>query len=216
MHKPRTILFILKREAFAAATESIEAGGLSQRQGAGGEGTSMKTSEDLARFIEENGLDAQIIEKSATESTLDACEAVRSLGRDVTPEQFIKALIVKRSGEPTEYLVVMVRGVDRVDMKAVSRAAGAKVSTASPEEAAEVCSYRRGGTPPVGLDGIGRVFIERRLVEPPRTLYGGGGDPEHVIEIGSEAMLEHWRSRDGIEVAVGDFAQAPSASTAAR
>jgi prolyl-tRNA editing enzyme YbaK/EbsC (Cys-tRNA(Pro) deacylase) len=152
-----------------------------------------KSSADLRKYIEQNGIAARLLEKAPTESTADACAALKAGGIHAGLGQFIKAIVMIGAGsrEPRTSAMVMVRGTDRLDLDKVRKVLQEKMTIPSPTEAAAICAYPRGGTPPVGAEGIGTIIIDRKLIAPPRLLYGGGGDQRHVIEISSAELLQH-------------------------
>ena len=131
-----------------------------------------KSSVDLNQYIHREGVSARLLEKAPTESTADACAALNSAGIHAELTQFIKAIILIGAGsrEPRTSVLVMVRGTDRLDLNRVRQAVGEKMKIPSPAEAASICAYPRGGTPPVGAEGIGTILIDRQLVEPPRQI----------------------------------------------
>jgi len=151
----------------------------------------MKNYINLQSFIDEYNIEANIIEKPSTQATLDACEALKGMGYEVTGEQFIKAIVMiaEKENKVKEPIIVMVRGIDKIDTQAVKALISAKkLRIPDPTEAQTICSYPRGGTPPVGFTNINTVVIEKNLVSPPKLLFGGGGDTEHLIVIQSDEL----------------------------
>lgn len=155
--------------------------------------TAAKSSVDLKKYIEQHGVAARLLEKAPTESTAEACAALKASGIHAELGQFIKAIIMigVRSGEPRTSAMVMVRGTDRLDLNRVKKVLQEQMKIPGPAEAAAICAYPRGGTPPIAAEGVSTIIIDRQLVEPSRLLYGGGGDPQHVIEISSVELLQH-------------------------
>ena len=156
----------------------------------------MKTCDDLQTYITSHGIQARLINKPATHSTADACAALCRQGVRVDLGQFIKALVLVGFGGDRTVLA-MVAGPDQVDLKAVERIVGHPVRLPTPDQAQAICSYPRGGTPPFGLSGIRRYVMDSSLLEPPRLLYGGGGDPQHVVELHSHELLRHLENANG-------------------
>ena len=158
--------------------------------------TSAKSSIDLAKYIELNGVAARLLEKAPTESTADACAALKAGGIHAGLGQFIKAIVMIGAGsrEPRRSAMAMVRGTDRLDLKKIKKVTWEEMRIPSPAEAAAICAYPRGGTPPVGVEGINTIIIDLKLTKPPRLLYGGGGDQQHVIEMSSVELLRHLQS----------------------
>lgn len=163
-----------------------------------------KDSTNLQMYIDAYALRARLIEKAPTESTAEAYAALRARGFEVHLDQFIKALVVTAGNpqKPTRVALVMVPGSNRVDLGTVGHLVGQKMRVPPPQDAARLCSYPRGGTPPFGATRVDTVIVDTALVAPARLLYGGGGDQEHVVEVHSEDLVQHLLEAHGASAVV--------------
>jgi prolyl-tRNA editing enzyme YbaK/EbsC (Cys-tRNA(Pro) deacylase) len=177
--------------------------------------TTPKSSVDLRKYLCERGVAARLIEKTPTQSTTDACAALNAGGIQADLGQFIKAIILIGAGsrEPRTSAMAMVRGTDRLDLNRVREVVQEKMKIPSPAEAAAICAYPRGGTPPVGAEGISTIIVDRQLVEPPRLLYGGGGDQQHVTEIASVELLRHLQGVSATVIVTQIAVETPQSET---
>lgn len=168
----------------------------------------MKNNNDLQNFINQQKLDAKIISKPSTQATLDACNELKKLGYEVTGEQFIKAIVMvaQMENKEKESIIVMVRGIDKINLEVVKELMQAKkIRIPDPIEAQSICSYERGGTPPVGFSNISTVIIEKNLVMPSKLLFGGGGDTEHLIVIESEELKSFHENNPEVKFLIEDI-----------
>jgi prolyl-tRNA editing enzyme YbaK/EbsC (Cys-tRNA(Pro) deacylase) len=93
------------------------------------------------------------------DSTRTAPEAAAALGVEVG--QIGKSLVFMADGEP---VVVVVRGIDRVDPGAVATQLGVqRVVRADADQARAATGYPIGGVNPVGLPEGVRVLVDRAL-----------------------------------------------------
>lgn len=125
--------------------------------------------EKLYRYIGANGIDAEhlIFETSCH----TAAEAADSAG--ATLEDLVKNVcFVTETGA---FLVVIVKGEDRVDAKRVAQLTGCRKPKHAPADAVLVhTGYAVGGVPSFGYDAT--ILIDDRVLERPWILTGGGSD----------------------------------------
>lgn len=143
--------------------------------------------EKLQSFIDKHGVKAKLIEKSSTEETLKAHEALQKLDYQVQLGQMIKALVCvpleNGNYAKDKAVLAMVSANDRLNLKALAELLGfGRVMVADQKTAETLSGYPRGGTPPIGHDNKITVISDDKLFSQP-ILYGGGGDTNHVIEI---------------------------------
>lgn len=143
--------------------------------------------EKLQKFIDKHGVKAKLIEKSSTQETLKAHEALQELGYQIQPGQMIKALVCvpieNGSYAKNKAVLAMVSANDRLNLKALAELLGfGRIMVADQKTAETLSGYPRGGTPPIGHDNKMAVVSDDELFSQP-ILYGGGGDTNHVIEI---------------------------------
>jgi len=97
----------------------------------------------------------------------------------------------------SKLILAMVRGIDKVNTDVIQQKLNLKkLRIPTPEQALEVCSYQRGGTPPIGIENLYAVVADTKLMQPARTLIGGGGDPEHVLMIDSLELQKKIRDQE--------------------
>lgn len=141
-------------------------------------------SEDLQRFIDENGVAAQILPLSSNTATVS--EAADALG--VAAEQIIKSLVFRIDEEP---LLVINNGLARVDRKKLAGALGVgrkKVKFASPEKALAISGYAVGAMPPFGHRAPLRTLVDA-AVERQSVIFGGGGRDDAMMRLTPGELL---------------------------
>lgn len=132
-------------------------------------------TQDLARYVEREGIDAQILELDEPTPTVEAAAA--ALG--ITPAQIVKSVLFvvkQRSGE-LHPLLVITNGTDRVDYVALARYAGTSrraIRIASAEQVLEITGYPVGTVPPFGHKTLLPTVIDEGVLLQ-ETIYGGGG-----------------------------------------
>ncbi|MDY6778047.1 MAG: YbaK/EbsC family protein [Candidatus Nanohaloarchaea archaeon] len=141
----------------------------------------MMMVDQLERYIESSVIEGTIIELG--DSTKTAKQAASALG--TSEENIIKSLVFLADGEP---VLVIVPGPARVDEERLAEVLEAdKVEMASPDQVEELTGYSVGEVPPVSLDL--RKVIDESVVEK-RTVYGGGGSRNHVLEIDPRYIVD--------------------------
>jgi prolyl-tRNA editing enzyme YbaK/EbsC (Cys-tRNA(Pro) deacylase) len=99
----------------------------------------------------------------------------------------------------------MVRGIDRININTIQQKLNfKKLRIPTPEQALDLCSYQRGGTPPIGIEDLYAVVVDSKLLNPKRTLFGGGGDSEHLLMIDSFELQKKLKEQ-GIKVIITDI-----------
>ncbi len=141
----------------------------------------------LMAFIEANKVQCKLLQKSSTQETLKAHEALRLLGYAVEPDQMIKALVcipvVDGKYQTDKALLAMVSGVHRLSLEKLQKAVGyEKIVIADQKTAEKLSGYPRGGTPPIAHEAKLTVVMDEHLAKQ-QMLYGGGGTTEYVLEI---------------------------------
>ena len=131
--------------------------------------------DDLRRFLEERGVEAEIVEAGEAWSS---AEAARSMG--VSLGDVAKTVVFVGDGE---VVLVVLPGDARVDQKRLARLLGyRRLRLARPEEVEAATGYRPGAVPPVGHRGGVSVVVDRALLER-RWVYAGGGSERHLLRI---------------------------------
>ena len=131
---------------------------------------------DLEAYLERHGVWHRFIDKRETVHTADASEAT---GIDL---HRITKNLVSRTSEG-EYVLLVLAGDRRINLKAAARALGAKnVRLEAFERASGISGYPPGGTPSVGHSTPMRVVIDSEVAEM-ETFYCGGGRTDRLLEL---------------------------------
>ena len=131
---------------------------------------------DIDNWLLERGLWHRIIEKQGTVHTADASEATGIVLHRIT-----KNLVsITDTGE---YIVIIIPGDTRVNLKAAARALGVKNVKLVPFDQSEsISGYPPGGTPSLGFKKKMRVILDVEL-ESFETFFCGGGVRERLLEV---------------------------------
>jgi prolyl-tRNA editing enzyme YbaK/EbsC (Cys-tRNA(Pro) deacylase) len=133
---------------------------------------------DLERYIQGQGIRAEIVHLPVDTPTVERAAAAVA----TAPEQIAKSLLFMIRGEP---LLVIARGPQNVDRRAIGRHMGVgrkQVSLADAETVLSFTGYPVGALPPFGHRGPIRTLIDRDIVDLP-LLYAGGGSPRALMRI---------------------------------
>jgi len=138
---------------------------------------------DLADFILERDLAAEIVAPGAHMPTVDAAAAAMG----VAPEQIFKSILFQ-AGDGRCVLVVAC-GNERVDPTRVEAATGlTRLKLAKPGVVLAVTGYPAGGTPPIGHREVFPVVMDTRVAAQ-QWGYAGGGRPELLVKIRSADIV---------------------------
>ena len=136
------------------------------------------TSQDLARYIEEHGIQAELIRPSQATPSVRAAAA--ALG--CAPEQIIKSLVFLIDGRP--YLVI-ASGEARVSYRRLAShfsLSRKRVRMASPAEVLTLTGYPAGGVPPFGLRNPLPTLMDPGVLDQ-EIVFGGGGDEHTLVQV---------------------------------
>ena len=112
----------------------------------------------LKEYLKRNNIWHRFIEKSETVHTADAAEV-----SGVPLERLTKNLVSKTDED--EYVMIIVPGDRRVDLKTVAKLLEVKKVRLMPfEKAEEISGYPPGGTPSIGHKIKMKTVMERSLV----------------------------------------------------
>jgi Cys-tRNA(Pro)/Cys-tRNA(Cys) deacylase len=138
---------------------------------------------DLADFILEQDLQAEIVAPGAHMPTVDAAAAAMK----VTPEQIFKSILFQAKDE--QCVMVVACGNGRVDLQRVQRITGFQgLKLAKPDVVFAKTGYPAGGTPPVGHREKFPVIVDSRVATQ-EWGYAGGGQPEFLVKIKSADII---------------------------
>lgn len=131
---------------------------------------------DLKQFLDNNNIWHQFVIKSETIHTADAAQVTGIELHKVT-----KNLVsVTDTGE---YVLLIVPGDSKVNLKEAARMLGAKKVRLVPfSDAEKISGYPPGGTPSIGHKTHMRTLIEKKLLNF-ETVYCGGGSRDKLLEI---------------------------------
>ncbi len=139
--------------------------------------------ERLQDYLQRHGVDAQILRPG--KSTATVAEAAAALG--VPPAQIVKSLLFQ--GKDGRVVLVVTRGVSRVDRRKLSQATGLRQpQLAPPEVVIDLTGYPPGATPPVGHLTPLMVVVDYRVLQVP-VVYGGGGESDVMLRISPEEIV---------------------------
>ena len=151
---------------------------------------------DLARFIEQNEIEAEILHlQSETPTVAAAAEAL-----DVRPEQIIKSVLFLADGRP---VLVIANGLTRIqrkllaDVLAMSRR---RVKMANGQQVEAITGYPIGAVPPFGHPKRLDTQIDQGVLQED-VVFGGGGEIDALMRV---AVPELQRATGGRIVDVAD------------
>lgn len=142
------------------------------------------TSVDLQAFVDQHGIQAEIL--LMTEDTPTVPAAARALG--VAEEQVIKSLVFLIDGQP---ILVVANGTGKVDSRRVARHFGVgrkKVKMANPEQALAITGYVVGAMPPFGHKTRLPTIVDPGVVAQ-AEIYGGGGEVNAMLRLTPAELL---------------------------
>jgi len=138
---------------------------------------------DLADFILEHDLEAEIVAPGAHMPTVDSAAA--AVG--VAPEQIFKSILFQ--AKDGRCVMVIACGNGRVDLERVEAVTGLeKLKLAKPDVVFAKTGYPAGGTPPVGHREKFPVIVDTRVAAQ-EWGYAGGGQPKLLIKIKSADII---------------------------
>jgi Cys-tRNA(Pro)/Cys-tRNA(Cys) deacylase len=138
---------------------------------------------DLADFILEHDLQAEIIAPGPHMPTVDAAAA--AVG--VALEQIFKSILFQ--AKHGQFLMVIACGNGRVDLQRVQKITGFQgLKLAKPDVVFAKTGYPAGGTPPVGHREKFPVIVDTRVASQ-EWGYAGGGQSEFLVQIKSADII---------------------------
>lgn len=138
---------------------------------------------DLADFIVEHDLQAEIVAPGAHMPTVDAAAAAMK----VAPEQIFKSILFQ--AKDGRCVMVIACGNGRVDLERVRAITGLQgLKLAKPDVVFAKTGYPAGGTPPVGHREKFPIIVDS-AVAAQEWGYAGGGQPELLVKIKSADII---------------------------
>jgi prolyl-tRNA editing enzyme YbaK/EbsC (Cys-tRNA(Pro) deacylase) len=142
-------------------------------------------SVDLAKFIADNEIDAEIIHlEKATLTVPDAAEVM-----GVQPEQIIKSVLFLVDGEP---VLVIACGLARIAWKRLADYLGVsrrRLKTGNAEQVQAITGYVVGSVPPFGHKETLRTIVEQSVYEQV-VVYGGGGEIDALMRLETAVLRQ--------------------------
>lgn len=131
---------------------------------------------NIGDYLKDNQIWHQFVEKLETIHTADASNAT---GIDL--HRITKNLVAIT--DLSEYVILIVPGDRRVNLKEAARTLGVKNIKLMPFDQSErISGYPPGGTPSLGFKTKVRVVVDKEL-EGFETFYCGGGSRDRLLEI---------------------------------
>lgn len=153
-------------------------------------------SVDLAKFIADNEIDAEIIHLE--EATLTVADAAEVMG--VQPAQIIKTVLFLADGEP---VLVIASGLARIAWKRLADYLGVsrrRLKTGNAEQVQTITGYVVGAVPPFGHREKLRTIVEQSVYEQ-TVMYGGGGEIDALMRVETAVL------RQIVGEETGDFSE---------
>ncbi len=140
----------------------------------------MKTSKDLTSYIENNEIEAELLDLESSVRTVE--EAANALGID--EDQIIKSLLFKTDKDP---MLIIISGKYKVSRNKIKKELNTQsCELASPSLVKDMTDYPVGSVPPIGLDLP--KLVDNGVVQK-EYVYGGGGSEHHLLKIPPSEVL---------------------------
>jgi membrane protein len=144
----------------------------------------MLNERDLAGWIVENGVAAEVIWLPAKTPTVQAAaEAV-----NVSPEAILKSLVFLAAGQPHLVIANGLAKVDRGKLGARWGLGKKRIKMASAEEVLDLTGYPVGAVPPFGHRTSLPALMDPAVLKQP-VVYAGGGGIQALVRLTSEELL---------------------------
>ena len=136
----------------------------------------------LQNYINENGLNAEIISIDAPTSTVE--ESAKALG--CYPENIVKSIVVK--DKMGQFYLVILQGDRKIKTSKLKKILLVKdVKLVSPKEVKANTGYKVGDVPPISVE---LSVIMDELVLNQKRVYAGGGAPQKNLLISIDELLD--------------------------
>lgn len=135
-------------------------------------------STDLARYIEQNEIEAEILHLQSGTPTVAAAAA--ALG--VQPEQIIKSVLFLADGRP---VLVIANGLTRVHRKQLADALAMsrrRVKMADGQQVEAITGYPIGAVPPFGHPQRLYTLLDQGVLQE-EVVFGGGGEINALMRV---------------------------------
>lgn len=144
----------------------------------------MLTSKHLRAFMQENGIQGEILHLEASVSTVN--QAAEAVGAQ--PDQIVKSLLFSVADQQ---VLVIACGPQRISSKTIANHYGItskQVKLASPPVVLATTGYEVGTVPPFGHHQPIATLVDRRVLEQ-ETVYAGGGGHRVLLRFSPGEIL---------------------------
>jgi prolyl-tRNA editing enzyme YbaK/EbsC (Cys-tRNA(Pro) deacylase) len=148
-------------------------------------------AEHLRAWLERHGVAARIVVPGVPTPTVP--DAAAALG--VEPRAILKSLVFLVEGAP---MLVVAAGEDRLPYPALARAFGVsrrRIRLADADETRRITGYVVGAMPPFGHRTPLPTVVDAACVAGRRTVYGGGGARDALLELSTDVLLATTNAR---------------------
>ncbi len=138
----------------------------------------MLTTSDLARWMGDRGIEAELIPLPVKTLTVD--DAAKAL--EISPDQIVKSLLFLIDGKP---VVAIACGTSHVDRRTIAAHFGVgrkRVKLADAETVLKITGYLVGAVPPFGQRQRLDTLIDHRVLNHP-VVYAGGGAIDTLLKV---------------------------------
>ena len=142
-------------------------------------------SVELAQFIDDHEIEAEIIHLEA--ATLTVAAAAEVMG--VQPDQIIKSVLFLADGEP---VLVIASGLARIAWKRLADYLGIsrrRLKTGNAEQVQTITGYIVGSVPPFGHRKNLRTIVEQAVYDQ-EVVYGGGGEIDASLRVETAVLRQ--------------------------
>ncbi len=148
----------------------------------------MRTPDDLQRYIDENGIEAELLRDIGETPTVPAAAAARG-GQ---PGRNLKTLLfhAPKPGQPDAPpapFVVISHGERRVEKRPLADLHGVgikRIKLAAPDVVLDLLGYPAGGVPPFGHRSTAPVLLDSSIETlPAGDVFAGGGDDRTMLRL---------------------------------
>jgi prolyl-tRNA editing enzyme YbaK/EbsC (Cys-tRNA(Pro) deacylase) len=141
-------------------------------------------SDELERFLQAEGLEAEILPLDVETPTVDSAAAAMG----VDPDQIVKTLVFLQAGRP---VLVIASGRAQIRPALLAEHLGAdasEVALASPKVVLAQTGYEVGGVPPFGHIHPIRTIIDPGVLEQ-TWVYAGGGTARTLLRVSTADLM---------------------------
>ncbi len=138
-------------------------------------------SDSLRAFLISNGIRHRFIEFD------EPVKTVEQAAKKVSVEKIVKSIVLV--GSDQKPVLAILPAENRVSYKKIKSLLGIRdVRLANPSEVLEYSGYPIGGVPP--FNNIQRILMDPDVLRNAKSI-GGGGDPNKLVEVGTQDIIEH-------------------------